>query len=85
MIIRNNSTTSLIISGHTLRTGESFETHESAFDTHNINGDGGFIIITTEYSVRHIENYGALMAVVGEIVGPGTLREIIVLDKKSDD
>lgn len=85
MIIKNQSTTTINISGTTVRPGESTEVYERCFDTHNINAIGGYVTIDTEYSERHIHNFGNLVAEEGEIVGPGTLREIIVRDKTAED
>lgn len=82
MIIRNNSTTSINISGYSIRPGESFEASDCFFGTLAINTIGGHIIITTAYAENHIENYGCIKAEEGEF--EGISREILVYDKTND-
>ena len=82
MIIRNNSTTSINISGYSIRPGESFEASDCFFGTLVINTIGGHIIITTAYAENHIENYGCIEAEEGEF--EGISREILVYDKTND-
>lgn len=81
MTVRNMSSVTVSISGRKVNPGETGTFYEAAFDTHNVNTIGGYIVITTEYSERYFECFGCIEAVEGKEVDPETnLHEIIIRD-----
>lgn len=53
MTIKNESSVTVSISGRKVEPGKTGTFYEAAFDTHNVNTIGGYVIITTEYSQRY--------------------------------
>ena len=84
MTIKNESSVTVSISGRKVEPGKTGTFYEAAFDTHNVNTIGGYVIITTEYSQRYFECFGCIEAVEGGEIDPETnLHEIIIRDKAS--
>lgn len=86
MKIMNQSSTTISISGSKIRPGEEGHVVEMCFDSHIISTIGGYVEIDTEYSNRHIRNFGNIMAEEGDEIDPETeLRTIIVKDRNQTE
>lgn len=81
MTVRNESSVTVSISGRKVNPGETGTFYEAAFDIHDVNTIGGYVVITTEYSERYFECFGCIEAIEGKEVDPETnLHEIIIRD-----
>jgi len=78
MLVTNKTNVNIEIYGGTLKPKESGEYTERGFNTLDIHSEIGSCVITTEYCIRSIKNYGKLIAKEGRKKDEHGMKNIIV-------